>query len=67
MIPFCLRLVTIEADGEINDPSMEEIAQSSDSEVNRSDEYSGTSSEVTDMESDGTEVQSKGNLSSLTL
>ncbi|KAJ6747581.1 CONDENSIN [Salix koriyanagi] len=46
-------------DGEINDPSMEEIAQSSDSEVNRSGEYSGTSSEVTDMESDGTEVQSK--------
>ena len=46
---------------------MEEIAQSSDSEVNRSGEYSGTSSEVTDMESDGTEVQSKGNLSSLTL
>ncbi|KAH8506672.1 hypothetical protein H0E87_013467 [Populus deltoides] len=46
-------------DGEIDDPSMEEMVQSSDSEVNRSGEYSGTSSEVTGMESDGTEVQSK--------
>lgn len=64
---FCLRLVTNDADGEIDDPSMEEMVQSSDSEVNKSGEYSGTSSEVTGMESDGTEVQSKGHSSSLTL